>query len=575
MPKKFRLLSLILTGAAALSVMTGPAFAQGGESGRPQITVQRRHEYDLYIDGEERGGFWGYEDYEHGESLAYGKTLYVPMKTAGIWMEMDAVWDGAAHTLAFTKSDTDFSVLKPATYYENMPEEIKVVKAYEWDNGAPAELLTDVTVTVNGQARTFFDTEGGQLYPILYHDYPYISVECLGDILNKDIFFWFRPDGGNTTIMIYTQPTQEDFTEFDAYCAEMKRLQEELRTGLDALGRREDLTKETFLEEVWKLRAIGQQMLDLSLPGNQGVFFQTKWVRFYSSYVPEDDCDDILIPGRKTYPYTWQEELEGLLSITESHMDRVDDCIMLAQEQAAAVAQAAGVPKWTAATEAVREKAERERWQLETATRFTDAAQIKNWDAVAMLAALNVFTGKDDGSFDPAAPVTRAEMAKLICAMLWNGKIPKSVCRMASDPRVFGDTVGHWAEPYISDCAMREIITGRGDGSFDPNATVTVAEAAKMALILLGNYSSDFGLTGARWKENTLTIAGQKKLLANIDALPDAPMTRDDAAQLLYNTLYAKRTVRGENGYYEDDFSYIQSSFDSARIPAAIPDQPK
>lgn len=257
--------------------------------------------------------------------------------------------------------------------------------------------------------------------------------------------------------------------------------------------------------------------------------------------------------------------------MTESHMDRVEDCIMQAREQAAAVAQAMGVPEWTAATQVVQEKAAREQRQRETAVRFTDAARIKNWDAVYTLAALGIIDGKDDGGFDPAAPVTRAEMAKLVCAMLWDGKIPRSVYRMANDPRVFSDTVGHWAEAYISDCAMREIIAGRGDGSFDPNATVTTAEAAKMTLALLGNYAPAFGLSGEKWRENTVTIATLKGLFENMDmARLDEPMTRDEAAQLLYNTLFAKRTVYYLDRFVEDDLPYWTQS----ELPG-IPEQPK
>ena len=43
------------------------------------------------------------------------------------------------------------------------------------------------------------------------------------------------------------------------------------------------------------------------------------------------------------------------------------------------------------------------------------------------------------------------------------------------------DVKGHWAESYINYCYSLGIIAGRGNGKFDPAATVTGNEAAKMS----------------------------------------------------------------------------------------------
>ena len=40
------------------------------------------------------------------------------------------------------------------------------------------------------------------------------------------------------------------------------------------------------------------------------------------------------------------------------------------------------------------------------------------------MGALSIINGKDDGSFDPKAPVTRAEMAKMITVALNGGVDP-------------------------------------------------------------------------------------------------------------------------------------------------------
>lgn len=192
--------------------------------------------------------------------------------------------------------------------------------------------------------------------------------------------------------------------------------------------------------------------------------------------------------------------------------------------------------------------------------KFTDAAQIDHWIAVSTLADLGVIAGKDSGAFDPAASVTRAEMAKMVCAVRFGGH---DLMEGPVEDYTFSDARGHWAEKYISDCAQQGIIVGRGEGAFDPNTTVTAAEAAKMALVLLGYPEDVFSLTGPKWKDNTVAIAYSAKLFKDIaDLNVDVPLTRDNAAQLLYNALYATtldaREELQENG--EITTSYTPTS---------------
>lgn len=218
------------------------------------------------------------------------------------------------------------------------------------------------------------------------------------------------------------------------------------------------------------------------------------------------------------------------------------------------------------------------------ATTFTDAAQIEHWDGVSTLTQLNVVSGKDDGSFDPTAPVTRAEMAKLVCLMLNGGVEPEWGSLI--DVK-YTDAQNHWAKNYILFCDACGIIAGRGDGNFDPDATVTGAEAAKMAIVMLGYDANIFRLTGAKWEDNTLAQAVQLKLFDGLKALNTSePMSRDGVAQILYNALSAKTMVAtwdtikadgeitykyslGSETFYE---RYFDVEADTA--PASLPDIP-
>ena len=175
---------------------------------------------------------------------------------------------------------------------------------------------------------------------------------------------------------------------------------------------------------------------------------------------------------------------------------------------------------------------------------FTDAGEIQNVEAVTTMAALNVIAGKDDGSFDPTGNVKRGEMAKMITVMLNGGNDP--VLSVGSTPK-FSDTANHWARKYIEYCAAEQqgVISGRGNGIFDPDGNVTGSEAAKMILVALGYNSEIFKFVGVDWEINVNSRANapEAQLYKELNINPSAPLSRDNAAQMLYNALEAKIVV--------------------------------
>ena len=103
-----------------------------------------------------------------------------------------------------------------------------------------------------------------------------------------------------------------------------------------------------------------------------------------------------------------------------------------------------------------------------------------------MLTILGVINGKEDGSFfDPAGNVTRAEMAKMTRHRPESGAGSVDGLYVGMNTGLT-DVKGHWAESYINYCYSLGIIAGRGNGKFDPAATVTGNEAAKMLLVAAG-----------------------------------------------------------------------------------------
>ena len=190
------------------------------------------------------------------------------------------------------------------------------------------------------------------------------------------------------------------------------------------------------------------------------------------------------------------------------------------------------------------------------ASDFTDADEIVNKDAVSTMTALGIINGKEDGSyFDPTGNVTRAEMAKMLCVAINGGVDPVLGVK---DTPTFTDIKGTWAESYIEYCAANGIIAGRGNNKFDPTGTVSATEAAKMLLGVLGYSAEKSGLVGNDWAINTNVLANQNglyKKLANLNA--NTLLTRDNAAQMIYNALDADMVeLNAAGNYTTSQYSY-------------------
>lgn len=171
---------------------------------------------------------------------------------------------------------------------------------------------------------------------------------------------------------------------------------------------------------------------------------------------------------------------------------------------------------------------------------FTDVNDIDHSEAVNTMVSLNIINGKDDGSFAPEETVTRAQMAKMITIALHGGKEP--VLGTKTIP-TYTDIGNHWAESYIEYCSSQKIISGQGDGTFNPDGSVTGSQAAKMVLTAMGYDATVFNFTGVDWEINVNGVANKPEndLYEDLDGLnPAEPLSRDNAAQLIYNGLQAE-----------------------------------
>lgn len=113
---------------------------------------------------------------------------------------------------------------------------------------------------------------------------------------------------------------------------------------------------------------------------------------------------------------------------------------------------------------------------------YTDVASDAWYNtAVSTMTKAGIVDGYPDGTFRPDAPITRAEMAKIISLF---AKLDKSESR-------FSDIASHWAEAYIKLAAGNGWIAGYPDGTFGPQRNITRAETATMINRVLDRVPSE------------------------------------------------------------------------------------
>jgi hypothetical protein len=186
---------------------------------------------------------------------------------------------------------------------------------------------------------------------------------------------------------------------------------------------------------------------------------------------------------------------------------------------------------------------------------FTDEADFAiDSEVVDTLVSLGVINGYTDGSFQPDGTVTRAEMAKMIYVVR-TGKSDASAYN--NDTTTFTDISSHWARGYIKYCQALGVIAGKSSTIFDPDASVTTQEAAKMLLVTLGYDAEKAGLVGSGWGNRTTALADENGLLKDVDSGATSAAPRQYAAQLIYNTIFAPTVVLRDGEYTNQ--AYISS----------------
>ncbi|MBE7036357.1 MAG: S-layer homology domain-containing protein [Ruminococcaceae bacterium] len=202
-----------------------------------------------------------------------------------------------------------------------------------------------------------------------------------------------------------------------------------------------------------------------------------------------------------------------------------------------------------------------------SAATFTDVDDTNAaYEAIEVLSALEILTGREDGSFDPDANIKRSEFAAVICRTM------NAEAAASGSSANFNDVAAnHWAAGYIGWAAGSGIVNGKGDGNFDPDANVTYQEAVTMIVRAMG--FEPLATKKGGFPTGYMAVANTYGITSGVAMSPaNGAATRAGVAKLVYNSFDAPLmdasfiTLGDEEEYqiYEGK-SYMGGSYDERR----------
>ncbi len=169
-----------------------------------------------------------------------------------------------------------------------------------------------------------------------------------------------------------------------------------------------------------------------------------------------------------------------------------------------------------------------------SAASFADVEETSAaYEAIEVLAALDILEGKEAGNFDPDANIKRSEFAAVICRAM------NAEAAAAGSSASFVDVAAdHWAAGYIGWAAGSGIVNGKGDGKFDPDANVTYQEAVTMIIRAMG--FDPLAIKRGGFPTGYMAIANTYNITTGVAMAPaTGAATRAGVAQLVYNAFDA------------------------------------
>ncbi|MFJ7661084.1 chitobiase/beta-hexosaminidase C-terminal domain-containing protein, partial [Lysinibacillus sp. NPDC097162] len=115
---------------------------------------------------------------------------------------------------------------------------------------------------------------------------------------------------------------------------------------------------------------------------------------------------------------------------------------------------------------------------------FKDTIYHHSKDAIEVVKQTGLFNGTTETTFNPNGTITRAQMATVVTHWLETGCVKepsKIICHVSGKAKSYTDVSStHWAASAIEQVSESGIMTGNSETTFNPNGSLTRAQAVKV-----------------------------------------------------------------------------------------------
>ncbi len=173
------------------------------------------------------------------------------------------------------------------------------------------------------------------------------------------------------------------------------------------------------------------------------------------------------------------------------------------------------------------------RYSTRRVTLSPDIVGTRYEEAAELLGALGIMVGDaESGAFRPADNIIRSEMAKVAVYSVGLEDIAKGSMNSTRFPDVPAD---HWATGAINVADQQGMILGDDVGTFRPDDPVLLQEAVTIMVRAMGYQPAAEEKGG--YPTGYLYVASNNQLFRGLSGNANAPATRGDIAQLIFNAL--------------------------------------
>lgn len=183
---------------------------------------------------------------------------------------------------------------------------------------------------------------------------------------------------------------------------------------------------------------------------------------------------------------------------------------------------------------------------LVSAAGFPDIAAVSNRTAIEFLMEKGIVSGYPDGTFRPDVTLNRAELAKMLVKAM-------NISMDTQTGNCFPDVTTQWFAPFVCTAKKEGWIRGYDDGTFRPDATVTMVEGIKMIVMAMGYDLLQSSATPlfsdvdpAAWYAPFVTIANRTGLLDDLKGPAlgvGTGMSRGIFSSMLYRSMLSRESA--------------------------------